>query len=370
MNSKERMMTALHKGVPDRLPATVHQWQRYHLKTHMQNLDVVEASKLVGLDCSYLYSEDCGLMWDLKKTGITRLSKNWIIDTKIDHSNGCNKIFSHIIRTPKGKIKFKTTNNNKMTWIVEPFIKHKDDIKLLNYLPINRLNKKEILKAYEYLGDAGILRGLMWGEQGGCWQHACVLYGTEKMIWAAIDDPDWVHEFLKILLDKKLGWIELNMYNARFDLIENGGGDASSTVISPKIFKEFCLPYDRKIHNALHDADQLVVYHTCGGMYGLFDLIISNNTDASETLTPKSQGGNIDGPELYEAMHGKVSLIGGLAQNLIENGTTSEIEKEVYRLFETFGKDGGYICSVCDHFFDTPVENLVAFADTVKNCRY
>jgi uroporphyrinogen decarboxylase len=160
------------------------------------------------------------------------------------------------------------------------------------------------------------------------------------------------------------------MSNARFDLIETGGGDGSSTVVSPGLFKEFCLPYDKKIHNALHNSNQLAVYHTCGGMYGLFDLIISTNTDASETLTPKSQGGNIDGPELYEAMHGKVSLIGGLAQNMVENGTVDEIKKETHKLFEIFGRGGGYICSVCDHFFDAPVKNLIAFAEAAKDCKY
>jgi len=370
MNSKERMMIALRKATPDRLPVTVHQWQKYHLDKYMRNLDVVEASKLVGLDCSYLYYEDYGWIWDLKNKGIRKISDNWVIDTKLEHSDSCNKLFSHTIKTPKGELKLKTARNDKTVWVVDYPIKHMDDIKLLKYMPINYINKKELSKAYDYLGDNGILRGFLWGEQPGCWQQACALHGTEKMIWAAIDEPDWVHEFLKILLDKKLSWIELNMKNAKFDIIENGGGDASSTVISPKIFKEFCLPYDRKIHNALHDFNQLAVYHTCGGMYGLFDLIIYTNTDASETLTPKSQGGNIDGPELYEAMHGKVALIGGLAQNIIENGKIDEIKKETRKLFNIFGKEGGYICSVCDHFFDAPVENLITFAETAKDCKY
>ena len=162
----------------------------------------------------------------------------------------------------------------------------------------------------------------------------------------------------------------MNMSKAKIDLVENGGGDASSTVISPKLFKEFCLPYDREIHNALHDLGKMVVYHTCGGMYGLFDLIIATNTDASETLTPKSQGGNIDGPELYKAMHGKVALIGGMPQSLIENGKPQEIKEETYRLFKIYGKNGGYISSVCDHFFDAPIKNLITFVKAAKECNY
>ena len=36
MTSKERLMCALHREKPDRLPVTVHQWQGYHLDTVSQ----------------------------------------------------------------------------------------------------------------------------------------------------------------------------------------------------------------------------------------------------------------------------------------------------------------------------------------------
>ena len=60
-----------------------------------------------------------------------------------------------------------------------------------------------------------------------------------ELILKAVDQPDWVHELLGILLDKKMRFIE-SMEGARFDLIETGGGAASSTVISPKLHEEFC----------------------------------------------------------------------------------------------------------------------------------
>jgi hypothetical protein len=34
------------------------------------------------------------------------------------------------------------------------------------------------------------------------------------------------------------------------------------------------------------------------------------------------------------------------------------------------GYEGGYICSASDHFFETPVENLVIMADAAKECVY
>ena len=85
-----------------------------------------------------------------------------------------------------------------------------------------------------------------------------------ELIFKCFDNPSWVHELLQILLEKKLQFIE-TMKGAKFDLVETGGGSASSTLISPQIHEEFCLPYDRKIHDALHSLDFKITYHTCGG---------------------------------------------------------------------------------------------------------
>ena len=114
---------------------------------------------------------------------------------------------------------------------------------------------------------------------------------TSKLILRCIDQPDWVHGLLKILLRKKLDFIA-SMKGAMFDLVETGGGAASSTLISPRMHAEFCLPYDREMHNALHQLGFLVTYHTCGGTLGIEELIVANGTDASETLAPTSIGGN------------------------------------------------------------------------------
>jgi len=136
--------------------------------------------------------------------------------------------------------------------------------------------------------------------------------------------------------------------------------------------KDFCLPYDRQIHGALHAAGHRSTYHTCGGMMHILDLITQNGTDVSETLSPPGTGGNITDPaKVRDAFAGRVAMIGGMDQfNVLTTGTPECIHAETQRLFEGFGRDGGYICSASDHFFETPVENLIAFADAAKNCRY
>ena len=54
MTSKQRMMLALQREKPDRLPVTIHQWQRYHLEHYMGGADPLEAFRQVGLDAPNL----------------------------------------------------------------------------------------------------------------------------------------------------------------------------------------------------------------------------------------------------------------------------------------------------------------------------
>ena len=190
------------------------------------------------------------------------------------------------------------------------------------------------------------------------------------LIVRSMTDPEWVHRLMKILLDKKLSFIE-SMKGAKFDLVETGGGSSSSTLISPDLHKEFCLPYDREIHDALHSLGFKITYHTCGGTYGIEEHIISNGTDCSETLAPMSIGGNQEPWDLKEKIGNRISLIGGIDQyNILTNGPAEKISNMVHTLFEKVGYDGGYICACSDHFFDAPVEHLKVMADAAKDCIY
>lgn len=360
MTSKERLMLAINREKADRLPVSIHQWQSYHLENFMEGMTDLEAFQKVGLDAQIQYSAE----------GVS-CSKKWEDETIIISDETDKKITHHTIHTQEGTLSYKTEGDQKTTWITEHLIKRDEDIHLIKkFMPVPHLNLKPISKKYEDIGDNGILRGFVWGDQGGCWQHAACLYNISDLIMATYDKPDWVHELLRILLNKKLQYIE-SMRGAKFDLIETGGGAGSSTIISPNIFKEFCLPYDKQMHEALQDLGFRVTYHTCGGNLGIEEYIIATGADVSETLAPLSVGGNQEPWEFKEKVGDRIALIGGLDQfNVLTTGSKETIRKQVFELFKKVGKNGGYICSASDHFFETPVDNLIALADAARECVY
>ncbi len=371
MTSKERMLTALEKGKPDRLPATVHQWQPYHLDTYMGGISDLEAFEMVGMDAQIQYFADMGQFW-LTNADYTKSSTpQWQDEAVIVSDNPDDRIVHHTIITPEGNLTYKTGGDRKTTWITEYLIKRDEDIDLIEkYMPIPELHPEPIREMYDAVGDRGILRGFVWGDQAGCWQHACCLMDVNTLILCCYDKPDWVHRLLNILLEKKFQFIDM-MKGTTFDLIETGGGAASSTLISPDLHRDFCLPYDRKMHDALHDLGFKITYHTCGGNYGIEDYIVANGCDASETLAPPSVGGNQEPWDFARKINGRAALIGGMDQfNVLTSGSRETIRNMVHKLFDTVGRNGGYICSASDHFFETPVENLKTFAEAARECMY
>ena len=94
-------------------------------------------------------------------------------------------------------------------------------------------------------------------------------------------------------------------------------------------------------------------------------------SDASETLAPPSVGGNQEPWEFADVIGGRLAMIGGVDQfNVVTDGSDGLIRQTVRKLFDTVGARGGYICSLSDHFFETPPEKLQVFADAARECVY
>lgn len=361
MTSKERMLLALRREVPDRVPATVHQWQPAHLDRFLDGIDAREAFRRFRLDASITY---CPL--------IECESPDWRVEEATSSGPEDRRIRNLAITTPGGTLTQTLVQHPTTTWTTDYLVKRPEDIELFErYMPVPRLDRAALAREYDRLGDDGIMRGSVWGNQGGCWQDACALYGLQNMILAAHHGSTWVHRFLRILQEKKLRFIDQSLSGARYDLIETGGGAGSSTCISPDLHRQFCVPYDREQHDAIHQIGFPVVYHTCGGMMPILEAIVENGCDASETLTPAGIGGDARHAEIKRRIGDRVCLIGGLDQfQILECGTPEQIRAEVFRLFQELGGGGGYIMSPSDHFFEAPPENLRVYAEAAWECVY
>jgi len=301
-------------------------------------------------------------------------SNNWRIESE-EISDPQYKSDRYNIITPKGVLTMILQASEQTAWIAEPLIKAKRDIDIIEeFVTYPSCDVEAVNKVADDFGERGLVRGHIccfdvYG-QPGCWQDACCLYGTEKLIMEVYDDPEWVKEFLTILQKRKLHFIK-SLKGARYDILELGGGDASTTVISPKIFNEFVAPFDSELIDAAHEAGQRIVYHTCGGMMPILEDIAAMKADAMETFTPPEMGADVDLAEAKKRIGDKVCMIGGFDQFHYFVGCSPKDTKDyVRKCFEDAGANGGFIISPSDHFFDADIELIKAYAEEAHKCIY
>jgi uroporphyrinogen decarboxylase len=384
MTSKQRMLTAIEGGIPDRLPATTHHVMQYFLDKYMNGISRQEFFDYFGLDpitWNVIYKPDQSKneFYEPEDTNEFLQSRmifsdNWRIE-KDNVPDPQFKTIRYNFITPDGNLSTILQSNDQTSWVTEHLIKEKSDIDIIaKNVTYPLVDIEAINKIAKDFGERGMVRGHIpcfdvFG-QPGCWQDACCLYGTEKMIMAAFDDPNWVKEFLTILQKRKLHFIK-SLQGAQYDLLELGGGDASTTVISPKIFNEFVAPFDSKLIDEAHEAGQRIVYHTCGGMMPVLEDIAAMNPDAMETFTPPEMGGDVDLAEAKKRIGDKVCMIGGFDQfHYFKDCTPEDTKKYVRKCFNEAGAGGGFIICPSDHFFDADIELVKAYADEAQNCIY
>jgi len=249
MTGRERLLAAINNQKADWLPCQVHSWMDYYLRTYLGGMDQYEAYRYFGMDPviytqpDYIYNEKDMANWDVqyREMGIDKDGNtDWI----------------RLINTPVGALTEKGSYNQYTAWTTEFAIKSESDFEIWNkYVPIpEKIDWTPVLEAKHRIGERGIVRGGFFDfGQGSPWQSFIYHYPVEDAILATFDEPDWIHHVLSSMLEKKLKVIE-RAGRVELDLVETGDGGGSSTVISPKLHREFCLPYDQKQHKALHEA--------------------------------------------------------------------------------------------------------------------
>ncbi len=365
MKGRERFLTAIANEKPDYLPCTVHGWMGYYLSHYLGGIDQYQAYERFGMDPiiytgpSYTYNPSDLSDWQVEYKGTGT------------GPNG-ESLWVQNITTPSGVLTCRGANNEFTGWTTEYLIKTERDFDIWSkHIPIPiKVDWSPVISAKQRIGDTGIVRGGFYDfGQGSPWQSFCTMFGTVNAIMSAIDKPQWIHHVLESMLQKKLRVLEI-AGKVELDLVETGGGAGSNTVISPTIHREFCLPYDKRQHEALHKAETRIVYHLCGGVMKMLDLVVENGADGLETMTPPSMGGDCDLAKATRQVGDKIFFIGGFDQNQGFEKGIPERTAQMVRELHSACPDGGYICCPSDHFFFGDPKNIQAFVDSANNCLY
>ena len=106
--------------------------------------------------------------------------------------------------------------------------------------------------------------------------EACSLCGVTEFMLMLHDDPALAHAILRFLSDIVVDF-SLSQLQSGAPMI--GAGDAAASLISPMQYREFALPYEQLVVDAVHAAGGLVKLHICGNTAHLLPDMLRTRAD-------------------------------------------------------------------------------------------
>lgn len=106
--------------------------------------------------------------------------------------------------------------------------------------------------------------------------EACALCGVTEFMMLIVDEPDIAHHLLDQLTTRVIAFA-LAQVQAGADMI--GSGDAAASLLSPAMYREFALPYEQRVCEAIHQAQCLVKLHMCGNTSNLLEDLATCGAD-------------------------------------------------------------------------------------------
>ena len=145
-------------------------------------------------------------------------------------------------------------------------------------------------------------------------------------------------------------------------------GTQSGMMIDPATWRRYFKPRIGYMFEQFREVNPAVriAWHSCGAIRDIIPDFIELGLDFLNPLQPKAAGMEPEG--LANDFGQDLGFFGGICvQELLPYGTPAQIRDEVRRRAQILGQHGGYIIAPAHNIQDdTPVENILAFFDAVK----
>ncbi|RPJ36622.1 MAG: hypothetical protein EHM21_18925, partial [Chloroflexi bacterium] len=106
--------------------------------------------------------------------------------------------------------------------------------------------------------------------------EACSVCGVAPFMTLMIDQPLLAHRILTFLTDIVIDFALLQLETGAPMI---GAGDAAASLISAGMFREFVLPYEQRVCQAIHAAGGMVKLHICGKTTHLLKDMVRSGAD-------------------------------------------------------------------------------------------
>jgi len=206
----------------------------------------------------------------------------------------------------------------------------------------------------ERVGGEKLIEG--WIE-GPC-AEAADLRGINTLMTDFFDDPAFIGDLFDFVLEMELRFAKAQI-EAGVEIM--GIGDAAASLVGPKIYQEFVLPYEKKMVAAVQEMGAKVRLHICGNISRILSGIGSLRCEIVDVdyMVPLSQAREEMDPE--QVLAGNIDPVA-----VLRSGTPASITAAIAECHRQAG--ARYVVAAgCEVPRDTPPQNLLALRDYARS---
>jgi uroporphyrinogen decarboxylase len=354
MDCRERILTALNKKQPDRVPV---------FELLIDEISVIRLAKILMGDKVEVKAEKTRFGEESFK--VLNLYCSVVEKLEIDATTTNFSVGLEVTGKDRGRDKFGTVymlSPHGEPLPVEGPIKTLSDTK--NFDMVSKLKESDFSGVRYVIDKLGKDRAhflnildpykLSWRLTGGM-QNLLINYAS---------NPKLVHNLSRITTDYNLSAINIAS-KIGVDVITMPGDLAgeNTTIMSPEHYRQYVKPYHKELVDYAHSRGLKIVKHSDGNLWPILDDFIEVGFDGVHPIQPQC----MDIGEVKKYLKGKACILGNIdCRNLLPYGTKEEVEDAVKDTIKKAGYGGGYIISSSNSIHPgVKAENYIAMINAV-----
>ena len=369
MTSRERILTVLNGGIPDRVPVVPFIQEEYlgwyyPGRTTLDRVEsVLDLADELPFDVITKHNRFMTppfmvrdhLNWRVRR-GTVREGDLWVTRVEITTPE---RTLTHESMVPDAG----WMTQGLMPTVRKHLLETPEDIEaFVRRLPELDTQAAETLRDTaagwrKRVGERGI--NAPWGW-AGVFNYAADLCGMENLMVAPYTDEAGYAALMEALTEHMIA-CNVPLVEGGADAIGIQGHIANARSVSPEYFMTHVYPYEKRLVDAIHACGAFTVYHNCGCARAFYPCYRDLGMTVWETVSEPPQGDN-DLAEAKRVMGDRVCLLGNLDQvNFLKTATPAVVAGKTREIVE-IGKPGGRYLFAASDFLEkgTPLENVKA----------
>jgi len=243
-----------------------------------------------------------------------------------------------------------------------PWLADKNDLGPMSEVPDYFLDTIDLVRA-KTNGEVSV-----HGEVFSPFTHYLELFGYQNAIIGLVKNMEKVKAVLERLTDASIAWAVAQAKRG-VDAVLISSAFAGGGFMSPKMYAEYVVPYERRVVAAVQEFKIPVYTHTCGKIGDRLELMEQTGTMGIDTLDPPPLG-NVELADAKNGVGKRLFLKGNMnSVSILEYTTKEEVIAEATERIHIGKPGGGYIlssaCSIAPHVEPWKIELFTPLAEEI-----